>query len=270
MNDSSSVETVKWGKTVVRLDHRLKVDKLLLRQIVEEAGLACRLLLILDTENGFPGYRGVAFPQVDMNDAAPAFGDNNAYDRERIGEHNLDAWSEWDYAVYIPRISAETWKKYKPYFVSVLGHELTHIWIMNQDLNFHRCTSWLDKAFRDEAFRKDVVRCGLRTYKVPWEKYCNKKGKCIALNIDDEQKVRDGLYEYVKYLTTKKSEHAEVVKWLCKLDCSDVNAEDLLSIKKDTRTLCGQLKESLLQHWEKERKQCSKNPAWKFKLLDFI
>ncbi len=270
MNDSSSVEKVEWKKTIVRLDNRLEVDKSLLRQIVEEAGLACRLLLILDTENGFPETRGVAFPMVDMNYAAPALGDNNAYDRRRIGDHNINAWREWDYAVYIPRISAETWEKYKPYFVYVLGHELTHIWIMSQCLCFHRCTSWLDKAFGDEALCKNVVRCGLRTYEVPWEKYCCKKGKCIALNIDDEQKVQNGLREYAESLRICKSKHSEVVDWLYGLDCSDVNAEDILSIKNATQALCEQWKKPLLKLWQEERNQCSKNLVQHFELPDFI
>lgn len=266
MNDGSSVENVEWGKTAVRLDHRLKVDKSLLRQIVEEAGLACRLLLILDTKNGFPGMRGVAFPMVDMNCAAPALGANNAYDRSRIGEHNLEAWREWDYAVYIPRISAETWKKYKPYFVYALGHELTHIGIMHQDLCFHRCTSWLFDAF----FKKDVVKHELKMWEVPWEEYCNKKGKCIALNIDDESKVQNELYEYAKYLRTKKSEHAKVVDYLFNLDCSDVNTENILSIKKATQALCEQWKKPLLKLWQKERNQCSKSPTHHFELPNFI
>jgi len=265
MNDSSSVEEVEWKKTVVRLDNRLEVDKSLLKQIVEKAGLAeRRLLLICDDKNGFKSgneiLRGAAFAEKDLDIAVLKAGN-----KECIGQHNIDARDEWDYAVYIPLKSGETLSEFKPYFVSVLGHELTHVWIMSQDLSFHRCTSWLFGVFNDR-----VVKCKLKKYEVPWEKHCHKKGKHIALSIDDELKVQKALHEYADFLSKCNSEHSLVINWLCGLECSDVNAENILSIKKATQALCGQWKKPLLQHWGKERDLCRKNLAQRFELPDFI
>jgi len=213
--ETEGIQQLELGNTSVRLDNRFGVGEPFLGKIVQAINLPkCRLLLILDTENGFTSKRGISFAMSDMNYAAPINGVNNAYDRKRIGKNNITAWREWDYAVYIPKITAEKWKNFEAYFALVLGHELEHVRIMVKNIEFHRCVSWLfDDNFT--IFKEAGFDCkSKKTWQFPLELNCNNQGKMIAEDIFGKEALVDCLTRLIPHET---DEHQEYLDFILKL-----------------------------------------------------
>lgn len=244
---NSCVKHVELGGVKVRLDNRLGVGEVLLNEIFTASTLAKsqlyrEVLIIFDTNNGFKYWttnppRGIAFAEKDLDFVAL-----DEPRKEAIGKHNIGTRCEWDYAVYIPKISGQEWEKRKPYFVSVIAHELEHIRIMINDLNFHRFTSWMYQLFEESR-----MKCKLQPYELPWEKHCYKMGKLVAVKICGEKDFDEKIIEYTDLLKKHNSDHAEVVEWLQKVDCSEtVNEVDWLdTLKRKTRQFCQEQRKEL-------------------------
>lgn len=265
------VKHVELGDVKVRLDNRLGVGELLLNEIFTASDLTkCRLhrevLVIFDTDNGFKYLttnppRGIAFAEKDLDFVTP-----DEPKKEAIGPHNIEARCEWDYAAYIPKISGQEWKKRKPYFVSVIAHEIEHIRIMINDLNFHRFTSWMYQIFEESR-----MKCKLQPYQLPWEKHCYKMGKLVAIKICGEKDFNEMFAEYAAILKKYNSNHAEVVEWIQKVDCSEtVNEVDWLNIlKRKTRQFCQEQKKELSRLYRDDKCR-GKKFVQRFNLQDFI
>ncbi len=254
MNDSPSVEEVEWKKTVVRLDNRLKVDKSTLKQIVIKADFQenCRLLLILDRENGFPRTRGVAFPMVDMNYVAPACGDNNAYDRKCIGDYNIKAWREWDYAIYLPEITAKKCKDFEPYFAFIMGHELEHVRIMQLNLELHRFASWVGDNLKKFA-TKAGIELAMRTYEFPIDLYCNKKGKKLAVEMYGEEFTN----KLTSLVSLESENHKEVLQFILSSECNlkDDDRVETLANQIVQKIDDNELRNVIRNFWECEKEK---------------
>lgn len=210
------VRHLTFGNIKIRLDNRFGVGEPFLDKIIQVANLPkIRLLLIFDTEDGFKGTRGQSFAMEDRNYAAPINGVDDAYDRKRIGDHNITDWRKWDYAVYIPKITAEKSTRFKCYFAFVLGHELEHVRIMVKNLEFHRCVSWL---FGDTftIFKEAGFDCKTKKkWEFPWELHCNQCGKKVAEDIFGKDEFFRCLTELIKYET---DEHKEYLEFIIKLN----------------------------------------------------
>lgn len=237
------IENLVWDKVRVRLDNRHGIDKSLLQCIIEASGLGdCRLLLVADTENGFGENRGIAFAMQDNCDAAPPRGENNAYARQRLGQHNIDAWDDWDYAVYIPEITSKRWRQFKPYFATVLAHELEHIRIMLQDLEFHRCVAWL---YRDNLaiFKRAGLQHTLgKTWDHPWEYHCNQRGKAVAAKIYGKEAFSDCLLRLREIETL---EHREYLEFLISLKAAPRPKDICLHLRTQVQEYYRGLEESV-------------------------
>ena len=247
------IEAEYWGNVNVRLDNRIGVDRSLLKEIINRSDLPkCRLLLIFDTENGFPKTRGVSFPMVGMNYAAPSEDETNGYNRKRVGEHNIESWCEWDYAIYIPEISAKRWPEFEPYFTFITAHEIEHVKIMLWNLEFHKFASWIYEYLK-ELFDKAHLALPIRTYQFPYELYCHKKAKQFAI-----LKYKEGFEKKLKALIPLESEeHQEVLKFILGSECDITIDDQMQSIHKKILKLCEgkKLREVIYKVWKEEKEK---------------
>lgn len=258
---------MSWGSTSIRLDNRLSVKEGFLGQVVRSGNLPkCRLLLILDTENGFPGTRGITFAMPDMNYAAPIRGVNNAYDRKRIGKHNIVNWRRWDYAIYIPRITAEKWNEFGPYFSLVLGHELEHVRIMLESLELHRCVSWLcDDNFT--IFKEAGLDCkSKKKWRFPLELHCNKQGKRISEDIFGKKGLVDCLTRLIPYET---DDHKEFLEFILKFEDESQKGYVCENILSDIQKYYQTIEAAVHKVWE-IRKSVGQEFVRQFDLQKFI
>lgn len=124
----------------------------------------------------------------------------------------------------------------------VLTHELEHVRIMIEDLEFHRFTSWMYNVFKENR-----LECKLTPYELPWERHCYEIGKLVAIKVCREVDFYEKFAEYAAILKKYNSNHAEVVEWLQKVDCSEtVNEVDWLdTLKRKTRQFCQEQKKEL-------------------------
>ncbi|MHC4620167.1 MAG: hypothetical protein ACYTEQ_20670 [Planctomycetota bacterium] len=261
------IEHPTWGRVKVRLDNRGGVEKASLEQIVELSNLPkCKLLLILDTENGFPDKRGLAFPMEDMNYAAPAGPD--AYDRQRFGKHNIKDWREWDYAVYIPQKVAGKWEKFQPYVAFIIFHELEHVRIMQQNLQFHRFATWVCEKWKDLTTRA-CTDVGIRQYEFPLELYCHKRAKVLAL-----RKYGTQFTDTIGALVPRESqEHRELLQFIKSPECDSGKQGNIESIHNEILDLVdrrkNEMRDVIYQFW-KEQKNKPDNYAKVVKLPKFL
>ncbi len=267
----SYVKQVELGGVKVRLDNRLKVGEKLLDDIFKINSLQkCRLykeiLVVFDTDNAFKYFtknppRGLAFLEKDLDIVAP-----DEPRKKGIGIGNIKAKNEWDYAVYIPKISGQEWKKCIPYFISALAHELEHVRIMINDLDFHRFTSWMYKLFEESR-----MKCKLQTYELPWEKHCYKMGKLVAIKICGEKDFDEKIIEYADLLKKHNSDHADVVESLWKLDYSYKTYKEgwFDILKRKTGQFCQEQKKELSRLYRDDTCR-GKKFVQRFNLQDFI
>jgi len=222
--------TVNWGDVNIRLRNRVKpkVDEGFLEKIFSISELSKyksdrELLLILDDKDGFgcgPKKRGVTYPSIvfDTKDFPSGYEPSKNVTTYREIEtccKDMDAIDlqqkyKWDAVVYIPKITAEKWKDFKAYFVFVLGHELEHVKIIREKLDFHICASWLYQ------YNANIFKEGghdyksMKTWDFPWEQHCNKEGKRLAQDfcgkeefdqcLEDLMQRTDETQEYKEFL----------------------------------------------------------------------
>jgi len=124
----------------------------------------------------------------------------------------------------------------------VLTHELEHVRIIVEDLEFHRFTSWMYNVFKENR-----LECKLTPYELPWERHCYEMGKLVAIKVCREVDFYEKFAEYAAILKKYNSNHAEVVEWLQKVDCSEtVNEVDWLdTLKRKTRQFCQEQKKAI-------------------------
>jgi len=203
------IEAKMWGSVSVRLDNRYGLTEDLLEEILHSARLPqTRVLLVLDTENGWPGYRGVAF----MSELLQLSGVITRTMRKCLGTPNVIAASEWDYGVYLPKVTAEWARLYEPYFAFYLWHELEHVRIMIQDPNLHWFAAWLSENWK--RFCGETP--GIRTYEFPWELHCHTVAKQLA--ISEYGGAFEDACQRVRPLESQKQQ--EVISFIMTLPCS--------------------------------------------------
>ena len=203
---------VNCGKITVRLRNRYNVDTNLLKDIVEKAQLdKCEILLILDNDDRVccgPGLaRGNAFPGGhDFDFAFP-----HSKDRCVVCAKDIMQKDEWAGGVYIPKITAERSQRFKPYFGLNLSHELEHIRIIKEDIEFHRCASWL---FDDNCtiFKKEGCDCrSKKTWDFPWELHCNRYGKKVSIELFGKKEFEKSLRALIQIETDEHQEYLHFI-----------------------------------------------------------
>ena len=182
---SKEVYKVTLGDVGVRLRNKVNVCEAFLDDIFSNSGLDDReLLLILDDKNGF-GYeeeKRRAFAAPSYLYSPTGFRNTKTY-REEMERIDLQQWTEWDTVVYIPKITTDKWKDFKPYFAFVLGHELEHVKVIRENVKFHMCATRLC-YWNGDIFVKAGIDCkSMKNWNFPLEFHCNKKGKNLATDL---------------------------------------------------------------------------------------
>jgi len=258
----------EWGKekqVAVRLNNRPDppVDEELLEDIFYKADLPeCKLLLILnDTEDPddslFRKKRGFAFARKDLRYFLLPVRAYKEY--EVLGNHNMKAGREWDYLVYIPKVTVEQSLKYKYCFAFVLWHELEHVNIMVANLQFNRFAFWVkDKLVDDKR--------ALTWYDFALEKHCDIQAKRRANDAYSERFIEQ-LQELIDDDVRQKEvwQHVLYLKY---------RPEDESPIEGIHRKIVRQVEKALTHdflwaEWQKEHEDHRKY-ASTFKLGDFL
>jgi len=125
----------------------------------------------------------------------------------------LKECDKWDALVYIPQITSERWKTFRAYFAFVLGHELEHVKIIQEKLDFHMCVSWL-YDFNDNIFRKAGKDCkSMKQWNFPSELHCNKKGKKVTINLFGKEEFEKCFRDLIKS-KEETDEHKEYLTFV--------------------------------------------------------
>ena len=139
-----------------------------------------------------------------------------------------------DAFVYVPKITTDKWKDYKPYFAFVLGHELEHVKVIRENIKFHFCATWL-YDYNANIFDKADIDCkSKKTWNFPLELHCNRKGKKLATDLFGKEEFdnclasmmeeRNETTEHKKYLAfiihKLKGEH--YTDSICKSICREI------------------------------------------------
>jgi len=208
------------GGVTVRLRNKANVSEAFLDDIFSNSGLDDRelLLMLMDMNGdgyGANGLRASATSSCvfDPSLFSSAVNANTnvtiikvpvpcCRDMERI---DLVEFNEWDAVVYVPKITTDKWKDYKPYFAFVLGHELEHVKVIRERLEFHMCATWLYKHNYD-IFEKSGIDCkSKKKWDFPLERHCNKKGKKLATGLFGKE-------EFDKCLAAMRKDNNETQK----------------------------------------------------------
>ena len=186
------------GGITVRLRNKANVCEAFLDDIFSKSELDNReLLLMLEDKNG-DGYGAnglrasatssrvfdpILFPSGNNPDTNVTTIQKTVpcrWDMERI---DLQQFDEWDAVVYVPKITTDKWKEFKPYFAFVLGHELEHVKVIRENVNFHMCATWLLDCNNDICAKAGIDYESKKTWNLPLELHCNKKGKKLAIDL---------------------------------------------------------------------------------------
>lgn len=225
------VRKVKLGGVTVRLLNKAQVDEAFLDKIFSKSGLDNqKLLFILDTKDGFGckknEWRGVTLPSDVFSDSKDYQAGYNAAKnvtiirevdlfRRDMDTIDLLQKDEWDAVVYIPKITAERWKDFKPYFAFVLGHEFEHVKVIRENLEFHMCATWL-YDYNCNIFQEAGTDCkSKKKWKFPLELHCNKQGRKLAIDLFGKEEFDNSLASLMP-LETK--EHQEYLAFIRKLE----------------------------------------------------
>ena len=121
------------------------------------------------------------------------------------------------------------------------------------------------------VFKKNRLECKLTPYELPWERHCYEIGKLVAIKVCREVDFYEKFAEYAAILKKYNSNHAEVVEWLQKVDCSEtVNEVDWLdTLKRKTRQFCQEQKKELSRLYRDDTCR-GKKFVQRFNLQDFI
>lgn len=207
------------GGVTVRLRNKANVCEAFLDDIFSKSELDNRKLsLTLDDEND----------AVCVSDRLRAY-TKPSYP---FGETPSQHWG--DALVYVPKITTDKWKNFKPYFAFVLGHELEHVKVIREKLEFHMCATWLFDS-NCAIFKKAGGDCKLKKkWKFPLELHCNKKGKklatdlfgkeefdkCLAAMMEDENETPEHKKYLVFIIGKLKGEH--YTDSICESICRDI------------------------------------------------
>lgn len=246
---NKEVYKVTLGGVTVRLRNKVNVCEAFLDDIFSYSGLDGReLLLILDDKNGdgyganglrasatsscvfdqdlFPSGNNAATNVTITQETVPRRGDMEIIDLIQL--------TEWDAVVCVPRITAEKWKDFKPYFAFVLGHELEHVKIIRENIKFHMYATWRPH-YECNIFDEVGLNCKSRkTWNFPLELHCNRKGKKLAIKLFGEKEFRNCFnslraskietYEHKSYLTfvRKKLKRGPYTENIWQSVCHDI------------------------------------------------
>ncbi|MCJ7776836.1 MAG: 16S rRNA (adenine(1518)-N(6)/adenine(1519)-N(6))-dimethyltransferase RsmA [Sedimentisphaerales bacterium] len=264
----SPMKTVKWGNVRVRLRTRIKVDENLIEKIFTTSCLAKsnkELLLIIDDKDAkmctAKKWKACSFSSKYLDLIKNATYYDCFIDTQDIAEK-----AKWEAAVYIPCSTAVKWKDFEPYFVFVLAHELEHVRIMTENLEFHMCMAWLGgnnlEVLKEAGICQDVLDS-------PWEVQCNRMGKEVSVQLSDKA-------TFVKCIQTlRKSE--QNTHWQRKLDLlvslegtpyrAPVWKRVLIEIQKYYQD--GRIRKAAFSLWDKQKAN-KIDEANLFNLEDFL
>ena len=199
---NKEVYKVSLGGIIVRLRNKANVCEAFLGKIFSKSIFSKsdldnhELLLILDDKNGdvygANGLRASATPSCVFNQKFFKSGNDLVTNvtttwwtvpcRRDIECIDLVQLDKWDAVVYVPKITTDKWKDYKPYFAFVLGHELEHVKVIRENVKFHMCATWLLDC-DCKIFEKAGIDYTKKPWNFPLERHCNKKGKKLATDL---------------------------------------------------------------------------------------
>lgn len=246
---TKEVRKVELGGVTVMLHNKAKVDVAFLDDIFFKSGLDDReLLLILDTEDGFgckeKKLRGLTFSSTILTDPKVSpYGYDPGTNKTRISLKQqywgymrgigLGQIGESDAVIYIPKMSTEKWKDFKPHFAFVLGHELEHVKVMREDIEFHMCVTWLFD-YNCKIFKEVGLDCSAKKkWNFPLEKHCHKKGRKLAVNLFGKSRFNECLSSLKKQET--KPSYRETLDFLLGLEGEPYEGDTCRSILKEIR-----------------------------------
>lgn len=255
------------GGITVRLRNKANVCEAFLEDIFSKSELDNQeLLLILDDKNGFQydenRRRACALPSLlfDQNLFPPRYNatknvtitretDLYCQDMETI---DLQQRTEWDTIVYVPKITTDKWKDFKPYFAFVLGHELEHVKVIREKLEFHMCAIWLfDNTCA--IFKKAGDGCkSKKKWDFPLELHCNKKGKKLATELFGKEKF-DNCFVAMMEDENETPEHKGYLAFIM----SKLKGEHY------TDSICGSICRDLLDYYNNNRLKKAAHEIWK-------
>lgn len=222
------------GGVNVRLRNKERVNVAFLDDIFSKSRLCNRvdnreLLLKIDTKEESAckakKQRGVTIPvEVFARSKDSGLGYDSAKRVTRVRDidsylKDIDAEDllqkyKWDAWLYIPKITADRWKNYRPYFACVLGHELEHVKVIRENLEFHMCATWLLEHHPDIVSEAGKDVASQKTWDHPLERHCNKQGKRVAVRLFGEE----GFDKCIAELKPDETdEHRETLDFLCDL-----------------------------------------------------
>lgn len=156
-----------------------------------------------------------------------------------------------DALVYAPKITTDKWKDFKPYFAFVLGHELEHVKVIREKLEFHMCATWL---FDNNCaiFKKAGDDCkSKKTWDFPLELHCNKKGKKLATELFGKEGF-DNCFATMMQDKNETPEHKEYLAFIM----GELKGEHY------TDSICGSICHDLLDYYNNRLKKAA-HEIWK-------
>ena len=176
-----------------------------------------------------------------------------------------------DASVYVPKMTTDKWKDFKPYFAFVLGHELEHVKVIRENLKFHMCATWLLLDCNCKIFGKVGIDCkSKKTWNFPLERHCNKKGKKLAIDLFGKEEFNK-CFKVLKENETQ--EHKEYLAFIRdELEGEPYTDSIWESICCDIRAYYNNiLKKVAHEIWEKDKLGGNENEVAKqFNLEEFL
>lgn len=273
---------VTLGGVTVRLRNKVNVCEAFLDDIFSKSELDNQeLLLILDDKNGFQynenRRRACALPSLLFDQKLFPSGYNattNVTTTRETDSYRLDMeiidliqWTEWNAIVYVPRITSEKWKDFKPYFAFVLGHELEHVKVIRENLEFHMCATWLFDHNCD-IFKKADINCkSKKKWNFPLELHCNKKGKKLATGLFGKEKFEKCLEALSKNETQQYKKNLAFV--MDELDGEPYTKNIWQSVCHDIQVYYRKIKTVAHEIW-KDQKSNGDEIAEQFDINEFL
>ncbi len=272
------------GGVTVRLRNNANVCEAFLDDIFSKSELDNReLLLMLEDKNGdgygAKGLRASATPSCVFDQNLFPSGYNVTTNvtinqetvpwRDDMEIIDLQQWAKWDAVVYVPKITTDKWKDYKPYFAFVLGHELEHVKVIRENIKFHIFATWLFK-YNADIFDKAGVDCkSMKTWNFPLELHCNRKGKKLATDLFGKEEF-DKCLEALRKDKDETPKYKEYLAFIRDELKGEPYADNICeSICCDIRAYYNRLKRAAHKIWREERLG-GNNFAEQFDINEFL